>query len=649
MFLIYLALTFFIGWRLSSGVRHAIDGGLGHKSIVTAALFSIPLAWCAGYTAAISTSWIAMQSVALFSDNKPSLVSASWSTLAVLGAISLLNRRARQGLVLTISHDRIPVSVICLVCAIWLMAIGIIFGTASTQDGVISVPQILRGDLYSHIALIRSFSLGYNFPTEVPFFQGESIRYHFLFYFGGGVLEALGAPLDIALNLPSTLGLGSFLSLVAFGAWRLSGSMLAASIAPCLCLFRSSLSWIDWVCSLVQFHAGDASALQGSFFYGMTPYENWGIFSPNVHLNQRHFTFGLSWMLLALFVCLFTSPIPHPQRLSIARPYALMGILVGLGAYWNGAAFLSTLLALTLIALFHRYRAKALLVVIPAAVIGFFVVGLVTYGNVSATPFKPFLRVGFLSSSQEPLAVIMYIAWIFGVLPMVAFFGARRYPHVGWPLFMVGGGVILMVFLFQITEVAPQGHKFVNAGVLVWSILSASVVAFLLTSEKLHIRLGGQLTFVLLTLTGITDLATMIHLGSTKRSISIDNPTIRWIESSTSREVVFLSASRADRPFLMAGRRAYIGPRSLTSDAGYIYGERLAWLKELVQREPAEQVVELRKRGITYVTNDLCPDMHEFFSDPCPAVPEVTALMRNPLLRPVYKSTECMILEVPKS
>jgi hypothetical protein len=99
------------------------------------------------------------------------------------------------------------------------------FGTTKVDDGRITAPQILNGDLFSHITLIRSFSFGYNFPTEYPFQQGEGIRYHFLFYFGGGLLEALGASLSMALNLPSALGLGSSQSLRdLWGAgwlWRL--------------------------------------------------------------------------------------------------------------------------------------------------------------------------------------------------------------------------------------------------------------------------------------------------------------------------------------------------------------------------------------------------------------------------------------------
>src|SRR5258708_453113 len=54
--------------------------------------------------------------------------------------------------------------------------------------------QIIMGsrvwsDFGAHIPLIRSFSLGNNWPPEYPLFPGEKIRYHFLFYAIAGILE----------------------------------------------------------------------------------------------------------------------------------------------------------------------------------------------------------------------------------------------------------------------------------------------------------------------------------------------------------------------------------------------------------------------------------------------------------------------------
>lgn len=544
--------------------------------------------------------------------------------------------------------QRISAPLGCLVCAIWLVAIGMTFGTTKVDDGRITAPQILRGDLFSHVTLIRSFSFGYNFPTEYPFQQGEGIRYHFLFYFGGGLLESLGASLSMALNLPSALGLGSFLSLVAFMTWRLSGSILGAAVALILCLFRSSLSWIDWIRSVVRTFRSDDPHVPMPFLYGVTPYEDWGIFSLSVHLNQRHLMYGFAWMLLALSVCLFTTPIRRPVPWGVSRAYAIFGGLVGCGAYWNGAAFFSTMIALGPLVFLNRYRATVLLILVPAVCSSVCIVSLVTYGALLATPFQPFLRFGFLSVSQAPLEVFGYFIWLFGVLPVVAYWAARRYGSVGLSLFAAGLLLIGTVFIAQITPFAPQGHKLVNAGVVLWSIVSAGLVASRLVAARLRTRLTGQGILVLLTLTGIVDLGSLVHLVRSTRSFAIEDPAVRWIETNTEREEVFLSAFRGDSPAYMAGRRAFLGPRNFVSEAGYLYEERVAWLREVASREPSEQVRALREKGIAFVANDRCPNSSDGLQDPCPSVPEVGTLTRNPFLVPVYVNQDFVVRAVPK-
>ena len=55
-------------------------------------------------------------------------------------------------------------------------------------------------DFGAHIPLIRSFSLGDNYPIESPIFPGEPIKYHFGFYYIVGLLEKFGTRIDFALT-----------------------------------------------------------------------------------------------------------------------------------------------------------------------------------------------------------------------------------------------------------------------------------------------------------------------------------------------------------------------------------------------------------------------------------------------------------------
>ena len=52
------------------------------------------------------------------------------------------------------------------------------------QAGNLEIATKVWSDFAATIPLIRSFSLGDNFPPQYPLFAGPPIRYHFLFFAG---------------------------------------------------------------------------------------------------------------------------------------------------------------------------------------------------------------------------------------------------------------------------------------------------------------------------------------------------------------------------------------------------------------------------------------------------------------------------------
>ena len=647
MFLVFILLSSYLGWRLTRSLRVLLDDGPNSPGGLTTALCSVPMAWCCGYTACLTAAWIGLQSCALFLNIEPDVKTLAWLSLGLLLCGSLCCGKLRREHPVR-NAGRLTLPCVWLLLFIWLVSIGGTFGLCQTDSGLMSAPQNLIRDLYSHTALIRSFSSGYNFPTQYPFFSGEPVRYHFLFYFGGGVLEALGAPLSIALNLPSALAFGSLLSLVSFAAWRLSRSLGAAWIALLLCLFRSSLSWMDWIAAVSRSLVEHNPALRGDFFYGNTPYEDWGIFSLNVHLNQRHLIHGFSWMLIVVIAILFSPPLRSPVCSRRSIPYVVIGVLLGCGAYWNGAAFLATMLILLPLTCVSEYRAKACSVALSAVLSSSLVVSLVTHGSLGKTPFEPVVRFGFLSPSSSPLSVLNYALCIFGVLPVVALVAAWRFGSRARILWWCGLMPIAFIFAVQVTQFAPQGHKFITAGTIIWSILSAGFLALLLASSRRRIRVSGQCIVVVMTLSGVLDACALLKLGATRLSYAVESSSIDWIRRNTPQDALFLLASRGDQAPLLAGRRVYIGPMSLSSEAGYSYVERVGWLQAVSSLEPAAQLVALRQKGITHIATEECRDMEGLISDPCPAHPEMAALVGNPSLQKLFSSSEIEILGVPR-
>src|SRR3989304_5922874 len=87
----------------------------------------------------------------------------------------------------------------------------IMFKTFNAQGGDLKIASKAWSDFAATIPLVRSFSLGDNFPPQYPIFPGPPIRYHFVFYFLVGMLEKLGIRIDWALNGLSIVGLFSLM------------------------------------------------------------------------------------------------------------------------------------------------------------------------------------------------------------------------------------------------------------------------------------------------------------------------------------------------------------------------------------------------------------------------------------------------------
>jgi len=91
----------------------------------------------------------------------------------------------------------------------WMM-----FASFITKAGKLQIANPEYSDFGPNTALMQSFAVGHNFPTEYPHFSGDRIRYHFLFYFQAGNLEFLGLDPAWSLNLLSITTLVAMLVIV---------------------------------------------------------------------------------------------------------------------------------------------------------------------------------------------------------------------------------------------------------------------------------------------------------------------------------------------------------------------------------------------------------------------------------------------------
>ena len=177
----------------------------------------------------------------------------------------------------------------------------IMFYVFYIKDGILYSGFTVYGDYAPHTAMMRSFSLGDNFPTQYPHFGGEDVKYHFMFQFLVGNLEYLGIRIDIAYNMLSVFALLGFLMMLYSIARRLTGSGAAGVVTVALFFFRSSFTFFRYLWEHLR--SGDLlrTLAENTSFIGYTPNEDWGLWNFNVYLNQRHLAFGLLIAALVLW------------------------------------------------------------------------------------------------------------------------------------------------------------------------------------------------------------------------------------------------------------------------------------------------------------------------------------------------------------
>ncbi|PYS40753.1 MAG: hypothetical protein DMF71_12670, partial [Acidobacteria bacterium] len=185
-----------------------------------------------------------------------------------------------------------------LVLASWLM-----FATLGFRDGQFQISFKSWTDFGANVSLVQSFALGRNFPTQHPFFPGELIRYHFLFWFQAGNLEFLGLNPVWSINLLSILALLSLLVLIATFAEVLFDSRVVGRLGASIFFFSSSLSYLPFLKSQSSFRGLVGSIMHAKEFLASGyPFrgETWGALSVNVFAFQRHLISGLGLFFVVL-------------------------------------------------------------------------------------------------------------------------------------------------------------------------------------------------------------------------------------------------------------------------------------------------------------------------------------------------------------
>jgi len=180
----------------------------------------------------------------------------------------------------------------------WMM-----FASFNTKAGKLQIANPEYSDFGPNTALMQSFAVGHNFPTEYPHFSGDRIRYHFLFYFQAGNLEFLGLDPAWSLNLLSIITLVAMLVIVMTLGEVLFGSRAVGRLGSLLFFFFGSLSYVPFLRKQTSWRGSiQAVTHLPEYLPTIFPYRGdaWGTWSQVTYLNQRHFASAIGILLLVL-------------------------------------------------------------------------------------------------------------------------------------------------------------------------------------------------------------------------------------------------------------------------------------------------------------------------------------------------------------
>lgn len=500
---------------------------------------------------------------------------------------------------------------------LFLFLMYIMFYVFYIRDGILYSGFTVYGDYAPHTAMMRSFSMGENFPTQYPHFGGEDVKYHFMFQFLVGNLEFLGLRLDIAYNLVSVFSLLGFLIFLCQMAMRITGSFAAGAWALVLFFFRSGITFFRFLWE--HFQSGDLwkALSENTEFLGYTTNENWGLWNFNVYLNQRHLAFGLliAGIVIWVFLDYLEEGAAHEEkgfawikgRLFAKEAWQcrnlekalLLGMILGLTSFWNGAAVIGGLLILLGFAAFSDGKLDY---GIMAAVTVFFSV-LQSRIFVRGSVMSPAIQWGFLAEDKSLAGVIWYLIQISGFfvvgLAMLVFWLRRRERAMLvsflFPLFFA--------FFMSLTPDINVNHKYI---MISWAFLTVfwGGVLSKCWRGKCRKKLLAFILTVCLMATGLYDFVIILRNNGPGRRVAVnmESDLTAWLSENLTSEDLILTPEYSMSEVTMSGVMMYCGWPYYAWSAGYNTNYRAGVATEMYTTGDQKRLKALvQQEGITYI------------------------------------------------
>jgi hypothetical protein len=445
------------------------------------------------------------------------------------------------------------------------------------QDGLFFIKSKLWSDFAAHIPLIRSFSLGNNFLPEYPFFAGEKISYHFLFYLLVAGFEKIGFQIDFALNFVSAFGSALLLTtIVGLGQYFFSFS--AGLLAVILFLFNGSLSFMEFFIEnpVISFSDGIEKIIAQKHFISFGPWDG-GVISAfwnlNIFTNQRHLAMGLGVLFFLIYV--FENKFKNKKIIFSKKEIFFLSLSIILLPLLHQASF--AFLAIYLLVGFLEKRKKfSKQAFIFLSIIGIISSAIYLFWGSS---FTPIFQLGFLAKEKTFLSMLNYWFNNFGLylffIPLLLFLSFRKKDKFKKfkTLYLSGFLVFVLAHLFKFSPDMINNHKFVTIFLVILNIGVAGLLEGVFSKKGLIKKIGATIVLFFLTFSGVIDLFPILNDSLVVKKDYQQTEFGRWVVESP-KDSVFLVNSYLYNPASLAGRKLYLDYGYFAWSMGYPDRER---------------------------------------------------------------------------
>lgn len=465
-------------------------------------------------------------------------------------------------------------------------------------EGNLEIATKVWSDFAATIPLVRSFSLGINFPPQYPVFAGPPIRYHFLFFTVAGFLEKVGVPLDWALNSVSAFSFFLLTIFIYLLAKEIFKKRSIAMISVILFLFNGSLSFLEFFRQHPLSTNTLVNIVENDTFPSFGPYDGKTVsafWSLNIFTNQRHLAFAYASFLALILIIYKLAKTPKKSTYLGA---VTLGLVIGVFPFIHLAVFgMMGIALLTFFVVYPKLRSKIILTGSFALALAVPQILYMGKSSVEISLFNPGYLVENLNISSFLKYWFLNLGLLIIIFPLGFILANKKQRKVVLPFF----SLLLIGNLFQFSVEMSANHKFFNLFVIGANIFIAFFLVYL-WKEKLYGKLLVPILFLLLTLSGIIDIFPIFNDRHIEIKDFPNDPSVTFILEKTPKDAVFLNSSFLYDPASLAGRKIYLGWPYFSWSAGYNTDGRFNDMQEFLAADNKDYLCgALINDGIDYI------------------------------------------------